>query len=447
MKRRATLTQRVVWALTGSVAVAVTILAVLSYLAFDQMEDDLAESVLISEAERVELRIAQDAAFMPAGGPHTLGNSMNAWLFPPGKPRAALPAPLHGLEAGVHEIESGLTVWHARVSDTPNGRLYVVYDATENEARVHGFGLFVLAVGLVCMAAAYAISRRVARAAVGPMLDLAQRLAHWAPDAPGMAVTRDDEAGRLIQAFNRVQEQVEQSIARERQFTANLSHEVRTPLAAIRSDSELMLLDANLGAGPRARLTRIVGNVDGITDALASVRAMTRGQPGRAEPARLAACMDDAWRGMEDAAAQAGMFLRNEIDPEAVRVLDRYALLMVLRNLVRNAIEHAAPATLTATLGAGGELRLRDDGRGIAAADLPFVFDRYYSGRLRDSAEQGGQDGQDDDGGQTGADGGAPRGLGLAIAKRVCDMQGWRLEVESAVEGPERGTCFILCFA
>ena len=113
-------------------------------------------------------------------------------------------------------------------------------------------------------------------------------------------------------------------------------------------------------------------------------------------------------------------------------ILDRYALLTVLRNLVRNAIEHAAPATLMASLTGDGALALRDDGKGIDEADLPFLFRRYFSGRLRDAGGLGRDE--------------TAHGLGLAIAKRVCDMQGWTLTVESSRTGPARGTCFLLRF-
>ncbi|MNT22113.1 Sensor protein QseC [compost metagenome] len=104
----------------------------------------------------------------------------------------------------------------------------------------------------------------------------------------------------------------------------------------------------------------------------------------------------------------------------------------MLRNLVRNAVEHAAPATLTTRFTAQGVLELSDDGKGIAVDDLPFLFRRYYSGRMRDSSA-----GDRDE---------TARGLGLAIAKRVCDMQGWALTVESSREAGSRGTRFSLRF-
>ena len=122
----------------------------------------------------------------------------------------------------------------------------------------------------------------MAAVAAGPLLDLTDRLSTWAPGSPDLAVTRDDEAGRLIEAFNRMQNQVDRSIAREREFAGNLSHEVRTPLAAIRSDSELMLLTQVLTPDQRQRLARILDNVDDVVVCLkapAPWRAISFGRP------------------------------------------------------------------------------------------------------------------------------------------------------------------------
>ena len=427
-----TLTQRVVWALTGTVALFVTALALLAYLTFDQMEDDLVNDILNTEMDRLVQHARVSDGFLPRTGVRELGGAMRAWMSVDGNRPEGIPEEILALDSGLHLIEPGPYTWHVMVADTGRGKVYLLYDATDNEERVHDFGLIVLGVGAICVVGAYALSRRVAAVAVSPLLDLTDRLATWAPGAPDMAVTRDDEAGRLIEAFNRVQNQVDRSIAREREFAGNLSHEVRTPLAAIRSDSELMLLTQTLTPDQRERLARVVNNVDDVIVSLESARAMARDQLREPEPVDLAACMEDAWRGYEAQAAQAGLRFDNRIAAGHVRTLDRYALLTVLRNLVRNAMEHAAPATLTARLADDGGLELADDGKGIAADDLPFLFRRYYSGRMRDA------------GGGTAEE--TARGLGLAIAKRVCDMQGWSLGVESAREGQARGTRFMLRF-
>jgi len=427
-----TLTQRVVWALTGTVALFVTALALLAYLTFDQMEDDLVNDILNTEMDRLVQHARVSDGFLPREGVRELGGSMRAWVSSDGNRPAGIPDEILSLDSGLHLIEPGAYTWHVMVADTGRSKVYLLYDATDNEERVHDFGLIVLGVGAICVVGAYALSRRVAAVAVGPLLDLTDRLATWAPGSPDMAVTRDDEAGRLIEAFNRVQNQVDRSIAREREFAGNLSHEVRTPLAAIRSDSELMLLTQALTPDQRERLARVVDNVDDVIVSLESARAMARDQLRPPEPVDLSACMEDAWRGYEAKAALAKLRFDNQIQAGHVRSLDRYALLTVLRNLVRNAVEHAAPATLTARLADDGGLELGDDGKGIAAEDLPFLFRRYYSGRMRDSGP--------------GAADEAARGLGLAIAKRVCDMQGWSLTVVSSREGEARGTRFTLRF-
>lgn len=426
-----TLTQRVVWALTGSVVIFVVAMALLVYYTFDEMEDDLVEQILTTETARVAQHVAADPHFLPDRGARELGGSMRAWLHN-GQVRDDMPAPLQGLSIGLHRLEPGNETWHVMVTQTPRGHLYVLYDATDHEARVGEFGMIVLAMGTLCVIAAYALSRRIAAVTVAPLLDLTGRLSNWAPGAPDLAVTRNDEAGRLIEAFNRVQNQVDHSIARQREFTANLSHEVRTPLAAIRSDVEIMLLNPAVVSDTKQRLDRIVANVDHIVASMESARAIASDRPRPAENVALAACMDDAWGGLEAEAAAAGLSFQNRIPEDSIYLLDRYALLTVLRNLVRNAIEHAAPATLTASLNSDGLLELRDTGKGIPPDELPFVFQRYYSGRLHDTPDT------------ALPDGGLPRGLGLAIAKQVCDMQGWQLQVASTCESQGHGTRFLL---
>lgn len=438
--RGRSLRQRVIWALTGAVALFVALLAVLAYVVLDQQEDELADSLVLLEAQRLTARIDRGELAVPQSAPLELGRGLRAWVVGGSAPCSApsdlrcgaeLPAPLRDLRPGPHEVHPDGLVWHAVVAPVGEGRVVVVFDATANEERVYAFGLALLALWALCTLAGYGVSRALARVVVGPMQEVAARIASWAPGEPGIVLDRDDEAGRLVEAFNRVQDRVDRSIAREREFAANLSHEVRTPLTAIRTDAELLLLDADRRPAERERLQRMMRMVDDIVQTMASARATSGATPGTQEPVRLAACLDDAADGLRERIEADALVIVNRVAPDTVRVLDRYALLTVARNLIRNAQEHAAPATLVIDEVPDG-LCFADDGPGIAPEDLPWVFDRFYRGRLSDAAEAGA-----DDAAET-------RGLGLAIAKRVCDVQGWALGVAS--DPTRRGTAFTLRF-
>src|SRR5690606_19306678 len=92
--------------------------------------------------------------------------------------------------------------------------------------------------------------------------------------------------------------------------------------------------------------------------------------------------------------------------------VDRLALMTVLRNLLRNAIEHASPGRCIVSRTPDG-LRVADEGPGILPEDQPFVFDRYFRGRLSDSPDIARTD----------------KGLGLAIARQTSELRGWSLEL------------------
>jgi signal transduction histidine kinase len=430
LTRGRSLRQRVIWALTGAVALFVALLAVLAYVVIDQQEDELADSLVLLEAQRLTTRIERGELAMPQSAPLELGRGLRAWVV---RSADALPPVLRTLRPGPHELHPEDLVWHAVVAPIEQGRVVVVFDATANEERVYAFGLALLALWALCTLAGYGVSRALARVVVGPMQEVAARIAGWAPGEPGIVLDRDDETGRLVEAFNRVQDRVDRSIAREREFAANLSHEVRTPLTAIRTDAELLLLDAARPPAERERLQRMMRMVDDIVQTMASARAASGATPGPQEPVRLAACLDDATDGLRERIDADGLEIINRVDPASTRLLDRYALLTVARNLIRNAQEHAAPATLVIDEVPDG-LRFADNGPGIPPDDLPWVFDRFYRGRLNDAPAAS----------PAGEGSVQTRGLGLAIAKRVCDVQGWALTVVS--DPANRGAAFTLRF-
>ncbi len=423
---------RVTLALVAAVALFVAAQGLLAYLSLVEQEDDLVDELVLAQARQLaaragagELRGSNAAALLRPGP------NLAAWFVDAGG--AALPAPLPAhlaaLADGAHRLGRPYQELHVVVLSAAGGRLYVQYDAESNEAKVREFGWYLIGLGALCLALAAAISWQVASWIVGPIERLAKRLANWAPDEGRADAPASDEESRLLGAFARVQGRFEQAIAREREFVANLGHEIRTPLAALRTDLEL--LAPAVESAQKPRLQRALAAVDALAGALESARSLSRERHVVSQPVDLAHCVDDAWASLQALPDAERLAFANEVAPGTVVAADRHALLTILRNLFRNAVEHAAPARCIVRY-ADGAIEVADDGRGIAPEDLPFVFDRYYRGRMLDTA---------------GAQPDGERGLGLAIARQVADLNGWQLAVEPAsVRDPSfaQGTRFIL---
>ena len=422
-----TITQRVIWAVTGTVAVLVGLQTLLAYFAMHEQEDELTDDMLHREVQHL-IGLAHRPGLMPSGA-LVASPRVQAWLTRGADGASGVPGEVRDLPPGLYqEVQPRGQVWHVAVVDTEDGRLSVVVDATASESRVHRFGLTLLALWVVCVAATALIARGVAAIAVGPIVAATRSIARWAPEPSPPGDFPHDEASTLMEAFNRFRDRVDETVAREREFAANLDHEIRTPLTAIRTDAELIGLETPLA--PAHRVERIIANVDEIIATTESTLSSSAGRVVDARPVDLREVVRTACDAMADRAASRQLRIAVDLAAGESLVADRQALLAVCRNIVKNAIEHAAPALLTI----GGDRRglsFHDDGPGIEAAALPYVFERYHQGHRSDA----------------GTAAGTPRrGLGLAIARRMCDLQGWRLSVRSPAAGGTRGTAFMLEF-
>jgi signal transduction histidine kinase len=338
-----------------------------------------------------------------------------------------VPPPPHlaGLPDGRHNFHDGERIYHAIIGPSAAGRLFVQFDATQNEQFVYEFGRAVLVTGLLCILLGWLISSSLARIVVAPFRRMSERLNNWSSGA-ALPATRSDEEALLLRAFDAAQRRLEESLVREREFAANARHEVRTPLAALRTDAEMILLTERLSPASRKRLQRMMAAVDHVSSGLDSLHALSSEAPAQVEPVALAQCIDEVWESLAHLAGGSGATLVNQVPREDVVDVDRLALVTVLRNLLRNAIEHASPGPCKVRRIENG-LTVADEGPGIGADDRPFVFDRYFQGRLADSPLTTRQD----------------KGLGLAIARQTADLRGWSLHLEPA---GAKGTVFSLRF-
>lgn len=437
------LRHRVTAAMVSLVALFTLVQGGIAVLSLYGQEDELVDELVLTETRRLAARLAQ-------GDPAAISNSLLPegyeawWVGENGAVPRPLPAQMKDLKDGPHLDSTPGAEYHIVVMPVAQGRLYVRYNAVRNEDKVRAFAVQVFLLALVFIGLAAWIARHVAAALIAPLEKVAQLLDHWAPASESQDTPAADEGQRVLNAFQRVQGRWELGLARERERLIDIHHEIRTPLTALRTDIE-MLQSRGMHDGDHAsrqgsngvtssqRLQRSLIAIDAIAGALESMRALRTGQTSPAKPVLLAGCVDDAWASLGDLPEKRGLTLSNEVSEKAIAVVDRQALMAILRNLFRNAVEHAAPARMRVSH-AGSCLIVTDDGPGIPEDKRAFVFDRYYHGRLTDAPAAEDLDHSASD---------FERGLGLAIARQVAEANGWRLSVAAAIP---RGTQFTISF-
>jgi len=240
-----------------------------------------------------------------------------------------------------------------------------------------------------------------------------------------------DELRRLASTFNDMLARLDQAVGAQRRFLADASHELRSPLAAIRTNVEALLRGADADPTDReeslraiARETDRMGRL--VADLLALARA-DAGQPLVRKPIELDALLIEAYQQQRRLAEGVNLTLGELEQVEVMGDADRLKQLVL--NLVDNALRYTPPGgdvTLDVTREASWALlRVRDTGVGISAEHLPHIFERFYRVDPPRTRHSGGT------------------GLGLAICKWVAEAHGGRIEVASTVDHGSVFTVFL----
>lgn len=240
-----------------------------------------------------------------------------------------------------------------------------------------------------------------------------------------------DEIYQLAATINELLQRIENGLIREKQFTADASHELRTPLSAIRGTLEVLLRRQREPAYYEQKIGQVIREVDRMHYLLDQLLQLARLEAGSIsitrEPVDLLPFFSNLAEAWNLRLAEKQMQLYFQIPPDTSVVTDSSLLKIIVDNLIGNALKYGRT---------GGQihcfwdpdaasLTIADDGPGIPAAHLPYLFDRFYrTDDSRNSRIQG-------------------AGLGLAIVKKLTNLLNLTIQADSQ-EG--EGTRFTIYF-
>jgi two-component system sensor histidine kinase BaeS len=238
------------------------------------------------------------------------------------------------------------------------------------------------------------------------------------------------EMRELSIAFNAMTEELARADELRRNLTADVAHELRTPLSVIRGKLE-GVLDGVYPSTPE-HLAPILEEIKLLTQLVEDLRLLSLAEAGQLPLEKRAmdvgALLRDAQVNFSPQAADQGVTLALDLPSELPEVMaDRRRIAQVLGNLLTNALRHTPSGgrvTLSAAVAppiageAGGgmvEVTVADTGPGIPPEDLPYIFERFWRGEKSRSRAGGGA------------------GLGLAIAKHLVEAHGGEIGVKSSL--------------
>ena len=300
----------------------------------------------------------------------------------------------------------------------PNRGLILLRPASLTSAW-RPFLVDLLLAGLVGVLFAAAVSFFVARSIVRPIRRVADATRALAADErhDPLPTEGSSELVALARAFNQMTEQLEASREAERNFLLSVSHELKTPLTAIRGYAE-GLADGAFEPEEAARTIVLeAGRLERLVRDLLDLARMNRAEFSvRSEPVDLAETTREAVGRHEASAREFGVELR-AAGAETWVEADRDRLLQVASNLVENALRETPAGGAVTVTAEPARLVVADTGPGIPAGDVPHAFERFY---LYD---------------KVGKDRPVGSGLGLAIVKQLATAMGGDVQVESGPAG------------
>ena len=294
------------------------------------------------------------------------------------------------------------------------------FHRAELDSRLHYLGTVLLLVGAALAAATAMAVSAIVRRGLRPLSVLAERAGTIDASSLELRFPSDNipsELQPIAQRLNDLLARLEASFARERRFSADVAHELRTPIAELRSLAEVALKwPDDINPATLSEALNIALQMESIATGLMAL-ARCEGSLLKLRPERvpLATLFDEAYQPLEAKAHAKQLAVDLDVPQDACWHTDRTTLRSIIGNLLSNAVDHTEPATSVKARvdknGASERLLISNPSNGLAPDDIPHLFERFWQ---KDAARS------------------SPDhcGLGLALARAYAQSLGMKLDAE-----------------
>lgn len=322
-------------------------------------------------------------------------------------------------------------------AERANGTSYVIQiaqDRSVDDAFRREFGILFFTVLALSVIAGIAIARTTTKRGLRPLAEMTRSLQRMGPTRLNERVTPEGwprELQPLAEAFDQLLSRLEDSFTRLSQFSADLAHELRTPIGNILGEAQVSLTRERAPAEYREVLESIVAECEGLSLIVDDLLFLARAESARELIART---KFDGRDTIEKIAAYYGTVAEERnvricCEGKGTITADRVLFERAISNLVENALRFTPDGgTVDISLAERNnhvQVMVTDTGSGIAPEHVPRVFDRFYRVDPSRSSE------------------GAGAGLGLALVKSIAELHGGSVSLTSKVN---QGTTVVLVF-
>ncbi len=385
------------------------------YGAYFVLEDVLVRRALNEEAAHYAARLQADPG---AELPNTF--NMRGYLLPPRAGDPPLPPALKPLQPGYGQVASSGRYDIVHVSDIEAGRLYLVFAQEQLNRLALFFGFVPLSFVLMAIYLIIWMTYRASKRAVSPVIWLATHVRDWDPKQPNyedlspdrLPADAEGEVAVLSGALRSFAERNQAFLERERNFTRDASHELRSPLTVIKIACDMLLSDGNLdGYGEKnvLRIRRSASDMNTLIEAfLILARESDTGLPE--EDFLVNDVVLEQIEMAQPLVAGRPVLIHAEERAQLRLHAPPRVLAVVVGNLIRNACQYTERGEIVVAVD-DDRIEVTDTGIGMDEEDIRRVFEPFF--RVDAGAGKSGH------------------GIGLTIVKRLSDRFGWHVEFQS----------------